>query len=143
VRGWAEGEQVEHAVADQHVLPQRDRAHLADDDLRVPADGDQPLAELLGVAHRGRQRDQGDRLWEVDDHLLPHRAAEPVGEVVHLVHDDVAETVDGRRLRVEHVAQDLGGHDHDGGIAVDGVVPGQQTDLLRAVARHEIGVLLV
>ena len=30
---------------------------------------------------------------QMDDHLLPHRAAEPVGEVVHLVHHHVAEAV--------------------------------------------------
>ncbi len=35
VRGRTQREQVEDPVADQHVLPQRDRAHLADDDLRV------------------------------------------------------------------------------------------------------------
>ena len=143
VRGGAQREEVEHPVADQHVLPQRDRPHLADDDRRVPADGDQPLAELLGVADRRRQRDQGDRLREVDDHLFPDRAAEPVGEVVHLVHDHVAEAVDRRGLGVEHVAQHLGGHHDHGGVAVDGVVAGEQADLLGAVALDEVGVLLV
>ena len=59
----------------------------------VAAHGDQPVAELLGVAHRGRQADQRDVLGQLEDHLLPHRAAEPVGEVVHLVHHDVAEPV--------------------------------------------------
>ena len=32
------------------------------------------------------RRDQRHRLGQVDDHLLPDRAAGPVGEVVHLVH---------------------------------------------------------
>jgi hypothetical protein len=36
VRGRAQAEQVEHPVADQHVLPQRDRPDLADDDLVWP-----------------------------------------------------------------------------------------------------------
>ena len=143
VRRGPQGEQVEDPAADQHVLPQRHRPDLADHDPRVAADGHQPLAELLGVADRRRQRDEGDPLREVDDHLLPHRAAEPVGEVVHLVHDHVAEPVDGRRLGVEHVAQHLGGHHDHGGVAVDGVVAGQQPDLLLAVALDQVVVLLV
>ena len=92
----------------------------------VAADGDQPVAELLGVADRGRQRDQADRLGEVDDHLLPDRAAEPVGQVVHLVHHHVAEPAQGRRPGVEHVAQHLGRHHDDRGLAVDAVVAGEQ-----------------
>ena len=59
----------------------------------VAAHGDQPVAELLGVGHRRRQADQRDVLGQLDDDLLPDRAAEPVGQVVHLVHDDVAEPV--------------------------------------------------
>ncbi len=38
------------------------------------------------LRHRRRQRYQPDRGRQVDDHLLPHRAAEPVAQVVHLVH---------------------------------------------------------
>ena len=59
----------------------------------LAAHGLQPLAELLGVGHGRRQRDQRHRLGQVDDHLLPDRAAVAVGEVVHLVHHDVAEAV--------------------------------------------------
>jgi hypothetical protein len=43
----------------------------------------------------GRQRHDLHVLGQVDDDLLPHRPAEPVGEVVHLVHDDVARPVRG------------------------------------------------
>ena len=143
VGGRAQREQVEHPVTDEHVLPERHRPHLADHDRRVAADGDQPLAELLGVAHRRRQRDQGDRLREVDDHLLPDGTAEPVGEVVHLVHDHVAEAVDRRGVGVEHVAEHLGGHHDHRRVAVDRVVPGQQADLVLAVPIDQVGVLLV
>ena len=43
---------------------------------------------LLTVADSDTSRTDAG---QVDDHLFPDRAAEPVGEVVHLVHDDVAE----------------------------------------------------
>ena len=109
----------------------------------VAADLAHPLAELLGVADRGRQRDQPHRLGQVDDHLFPDRAAEAVGQVVHLVHDDVAEPGQGGRAGVEHVAQHLGRHDDDRGLAVDAVVAGQQADLGRAVALDQVVVLLV
>ena len=92
-------EQVVQAGVDEHVLPQRHGPVLGDHDAGVAADGGEPLAELLGVAHRGRQRHQLDVVGQVDDHLLPDRAAEPVGEVVHLVHDDEPEPGQGRGRR--------------------------------------------
>ena len=85
------GEQVHHPLADQHVLVERHRPPLLDDRVGVAAHGLQPLAELLGVGDGRGQRDQGHRLGEVDDHLLPDRAAGAVGEVVDLVHHDVPE----------------------------------------------------
>ena len=136
-------EQVEQPVADHHVLPQRHRPVLVDDDRGVAAHGDQPVAELLGVAHRGRQADQRDVLGELQDHLLPHRAAEPVGEVVHLVHHHEAEVVQLPAARVDHVAQHLGGHHHHLRVAVDGGVAGEQPDGGLPVPLDEVGVLLV
>jgi hypothetical protein len=91
------GEQVQQPPPDQHVLVQRDRTALLDDDPRVATDLAQPVAELLGVGHRRRQRDDRHRLRQVDDDLLPHRSAEPVGQVVHLVHDHIAEVGEGAR----------------------------------------------
>ena len=135
VVGAAGDEQVEQARADHDVLPQRHRAALLDDDVGVAADGRQPLAELLGVGHGRRQRDQPDRLRQVDDHLFPDRAAEPVGKVVNLVHDHVTEPRQAWRPGVEHVAQDLGGHHHDRRIAVDRVVAGEQADTLAGPCR--------
>ena len=41
-------------VPDEHPLVQRDRAMLGDDDLGIAAHGRKPLAEFLGVRHRGR-----------------------------------------------------------------------------------------
>ena len=137
------GEQVVEAAAGQHVLPQRHRPVLVDDDLGAAADLGEPVAELLGVGDRGRQRDHPDRLGEVDDHLFPDRAARPVGQVVHLVEDDVAEVLEGGRARVEHVPQHLGGHHHDRGAAVDRVVAGEQAHRVAVVALDEVVVLLV
>ena len=137
------GVQVEQVPAYQDVLAERDRPVLADHHRRVAAHGGQPVAELLRVGHGGGQRDQLDVVGEVDDHLLPDRPAEPVGEVVHLVHDDEPEALQGRRARVEHVAQDLGGHDDHGCVAVDRRVAREQADLVGAVAADQVRVLLV
>ncbi len=151
VRGAVGGEragdeQVVQLPVGQHVLPQWHRAVLGDDDPGVAADGDQPVRELLRVAHRRRQRHQLDIRRQVNDHLFPDGSALPVGEVVHLVHDDEGEPVEAfppGRLRVEHVAQDLGGHDDHRRVRVAGGVAGEQADRVSAVAGDEIGVLLV
>ena len=136
-------EQVVEPAADQHVLPQRHRPVLVHDHRGAAAHLGQPVAELLGVADRGGQRDHPDRLRQVDDHFFPDRAAEPVGQVVHLVQDHVAEPGQGGRAAVQHVAQHLGGHHHHRRLAVDAVVPGQQADLARPVAADQVAVLLV
>jgi hypothetical protein len=58
--GTVRAEEVEHPRPDEHVLPERDRSLLVHDHLGLAAYGDQPLAELLGVGHRRRQRDEPD-----------------------------------------------------------------------------------
>ena len=137
------GEQVVQPVPGQHVLPQRHRPLLVHDDRRAAADLIQPLAELLGVAHRRGQRHHPHRLGQVDDHFLPDRAAGPVGQVVHLVEHDVAEAGQRRRPGVQHVAEHLGGHHDHRRVAVDAVVPGEQAHRAAVVAAHQVGVLLV
>ena len=137
------GEQVVHPGASHDVLPQRNRTVLLHDDGGVAANRLQPGAELLGVADGGRERDDGDGGRKVDDHLLPHRTAEPVRQVVNLVHDDEAEAVEGAGVRVEHVAEHLGRHDDDRRLAVDAVVAGEQSHGPGAVPLDEVVVLLV
>ena len=88
-------EQVEQSLPDEHVLGQRHRTVFVDDHRGVTADRLDPVAELLGVAHRRRQTDDPHRRFEVQDHLFPHRPAEPVRQEVDLVHDDVGQTVQG------------------------------------------------
>ncbi len=136
-------EEVVDPAAGHDVLPQRNGPLLGDDHLGVPAHGVQPVAELLGVGHGGRQGDQGHRLGEVDDHFLPDGPAEPVGEVVDLVHHDVAEAEQRLRARVQHVAEHLGGHHDHRRLGVDAVVARQQAHLVGTVALDEVGVLLV
>ncbi len=90
-----------------------------------------------------RERHESHRLGEVDDDLLPHRPAEAVGEVVHLVHDHVRESVEQRRVGVEHVAQHLGRHHDDACTRVHVRVAREQADCVGAPDVDELLVLLV
>ncbi len=136
-------EQVEHLPTDHDVLEQRNWAPLLDDDVALTSHRAQPVAELLRVGHRRRQRHDAHRLGQVDDHLFPHGAAGSVGQVVHLVHHDEPQSEERPRPGVQHVAQHLGGHHHDRSVAVDGVVAGQEADVLGAVPPGEVSELLV
>lgn len=86
-------EQVEHALADQDVLPQGHRPVLVDDHCGVAADGLNPATELLGVAYRRRQADQPHLLGQVQDDFLPDRTPHPVRQEVHLIHHHVRKTL--------------------------------------------------
>ena len=131
------------AVPHHVEVAQADGPALLDDRLRLAPHRLDPVGELLGVGHRGRQADEVDLGGEVDDDLLPHRPPVGVLEVVDLVEDDVAQPVQRRRGGVDHVAQDLGGHDHHRRLAVDGVVTGEKPDAGGAVGPHQVAVLLV
>ena len=136
-------EEVHQLVTDDDVLPQRHRPRLGDDDLGGTAHLLQPGAELLGVGDRRREGHQLHRAVEVDDDLLPHRSAQAIGQVVHLVHHHEAETLEQGRAGVQHVAQHLGGHDHDVGIGPDRGVTGQQADPVVAEPVDQLAELLV
>src|SRR5206468_3311780 len=84
-----------------------------------------------------------DFTGEVDDHLFPDGPAETVCKVMNLVHDNVAQAGKGVRVRVQHVAEDFGGHDDDGRLAVDGGVAGEEANVGRAVLFRELRELLV
>ncbi len=130
---------VSHAVE----VVELDRPSLLDHRLRRSAHGGDPVGQLLGVRHRGRQAHERHVGRQVDHHLLPHRPAVGVLEEVHLVEHHVAKTPQRRRSCVDHVAEDLGGHHHHGSVSVDGVVTGEEPDPIEAVAADEIRVLLV
>ena len=134
---------VVRAVADEVVVVEAHRpARLDDGGRRAPHRLD-PRRQLAGVADRGGQAHQPHVAGEVDDHLLPHRAAVGVLQEVHLVEHHQPEVVEGRRAGVDHVAQHLGGHHHRRRVAVHHVVAGQQADLADAVALAEVTELLV
>ena len=136
-------EEVQQLLADDHVLPQRHRPRLGDDDRGLAPHLLEPGPELLGVRDRRREGDQLDGAVQVDDDLLPHGAAQAVGEVVHLVHHHEPQPQQGAGAGVDHVAQHLGRHDNDGRLGVDGGVPSEQPHRVHAVASDEVVVLLV
>ena len=79
------------AVAGQVEVHQLDRAAAPRCTVAVgPRTVVDPVGQLLGVRHRGRQAHSATVARQVDDHLLPHRAAVGVLEVVDLVEDDEA-----------------------------------------------------
>ena len=123
------------AVADHVQVHEVDRPALLDHRLGRAPHRLHPRRDLLGVRHGRRQRHDVDLGGQVDDDLLPHRAARRVLEVVHLVEHDVAQAVERRRARVDHVAQHFGGHHHDRRVAVDRVVAGEQADAGRRRTR--------
>jgi hypothetical protein len=131
-------EQVEEPGPHHDVLPQRDRPVLLDDDGGVAAHLTQPLAELLGVAHCCREGHQPYGLRQVEDHLFPDGPAEAVRQVVHLVHDDVAQVLQRGGTGVQHVPEHLGRHDDDRCVTVEGVVSGEEPDPRGAVGAHQV-----
>ncbi len=128
----------------QHVdAVERYRAVGLHDQFGGPAPRPHPSGELLRVGDRRRQVHELNVGGEVDDHLLPHRAAIPVLEVVHLVEDDDAERPEPVRVGVDHVAEHLRRHHDDSRIAVDHVVAGEEPDGIFAIHRPQVAELLV
>ena len=89
-------EEIDETTTHGDVLTERHRTFLRDDDAHVTAHLVEPFAELLGIGHRCRQGNQTHRRVQAKNDLLPHRAAEPVRQVVHLVHDDPSQPDEGR-----------------------------------------------
>ena len=84
------------AVTDQVEVAQLDRPPLLEHQPRRAPHGGEPVGQLLGVRHGGRQAHERHRGRQVDDHLLPHRAAVGVLQVVDLVEHDEAQAVQRR-----------------------------------------------
>ena len=100
-----------------------------------------PVGDLGDILHRGRQRHQRHVLGTADDDLLPDRPPPLVTHVVALVQDHGVEPREP--ARVEHVAEDLRGHDEHGSARIDLDVARQDPDLLRPELAAEVRVLLV
>ena len=82
---------VVRAVADQVAVVEVHRPAQLDHRRRRSPHRLDPGRQLGGVAHRRRQAHQLDVLGQVDDDLLPHRAAVGVLQEVDLVEHDEAE----------------------------------------------------
>src|SRR2546428_552914 len=106
-----------------------------------PVDDRDPVGDLLDVGDGRGEANQHDVRGSADDDLLPDGAAPLVAHVVTLVEYDVAEPVEA--APVERVAEDLGGHDEDGGVGVHLDVAGEDPDRVRAELAREVGELLV
>ena len=119
------------------------RAVLFQDQMcRAPPAVD-PGRELLCIGNSRRKPYQGDFKGKMNNDLLPHRAPRRILEVVDLVHDYDTKSNEGARVRVDHVAQDFGGHDDHRSIAVDRVVAGEKPGVVGSILCREICVLLV
>ena len=136
-------EQVHQFRSHQHVLIEGDGAPLGDHHLEISPHGAQPVAEVLHIADGRRQRRDLHSGGQPEDDLLPYSTAEPVGQVVHLIHDDVPQVVQPCRGSVDHVAQHLSGHHHHRSIAIDRGIARQQPHPVCAVSFHQIVILLV
>ena len=124
-------------------VAQDDRTVPLHDHIGIPPDRAQPLTELFGVVHRGRQADEADLGRREHQHFFPDAAAVGILNEVHFVEDDGVQTAQEVRTGEQHVAEHLGGHDHHRGLWFDSRVAGQEADVLRAVGRHQVAVLLV
>ena len=108
--------------ADQVAGAQRDGPATFDDHVGGAVLEGEPIAEFAGVGDGGREGHEAHVAGETEDDLLPDRAAVGVLEEVDLVEDHATQVGEGRRPRIEHVAEDLGGHDDHRGVTPDDVV---------------------
>ena len=126
---------------------QRDRPMVAHDQRGRAVDLLNPVGELAGIGDGGRQGDQLHRRRTVNDRFLPDRAPLGVIHVVTLIQDDGFHVGQGIVLLiclgVQHVAEDLRGHDHDRGLTVDAEVTGHQPDTILTELLTEIAQFLV
>ena len=128
---------------DREVVAEHDGPVPFDDHRRVTAHRPQPSAEFVRVVHRGREAHEADLGRREDEHFLPDPAPVGVLNEVHLVEDHRVEPLEEVGPGQEHVAKDLGGHHDHGRPRAHGGVARQQADVVLAVGRHELPVLLV
>ena len=126
---------------------QRHRPEIAHDEPGRPVDRLDPIGQLPGIGHRRREGHQLDHRRAMNDRFLPDGSALGVVHVVALVEHHGLHVGQGVialvGLGVEHVSEDLRGHDDDGGLPIHGEVPGHQTDAFRPELLAEVPELLV
>ena len=127
--------QIRHQVLEGHAAMRVRDGHDG------PVHEADPVGDLRDVLDGGGEPHQGHVLGRVHDDLFPHRPASLVAHVVALVEDHELEAVEA--ARVEHVAEDLGGHDDHGRARVDLDVAREDAHALLAKLPAEVRVLLV
>ncbi len=130
-------------LGDRHVMAKSHGTVLLDDDFGGPPHAAHPGAELIAVGHRRRQAHEHHLGSTENEHLLPHRAAVGVLEVVHLVEHDEPEPGELRRAGEEHVAQHLCGHHDHRRVGLMRDVAGEQPYRVGSVHLGQLGELLV
>ena len=116
---------------------------MMDDHISGAAHGGDPVRQFCGVRYGCRQAHQVHLVRCVDDDLLPYRAAVRVLEEVDLIEHHIPQIIEGAGVGVDHVAQHLRCHHHNGGGIVDAGVAGEQTHAATAVQCTQVQVLLV
>jgi hypothetical protein len=100
-----------------------------------------PLGDLVDVSHGGRKGDELDVPGAIDDDFFPHRPPSLISHVVALVQHHVGGLL--QRTGVELVAENLGGHDRQGGTRVYFDIPRKDPHVLFPELLTKIGKLLI
>lgn len=126
----------------EHVVLQRSGPVIGVNDVtRLLVQVAHPLGELAGIRNGGREEDVAHIVRQQDERLLPDDTALLVTHVVNLIEDHPAHLAHDLAAAVQHVPQDLGGHDQARGRGIDGHIARDQTDVLELVG--ELAELLV
>jgi len=125
------------------VLDKRYRATLGHDDPDVATHLVEPLSKFLGIRDGCRKTNDLDARIESKDDLFPHRAAETVREVVHLIQHHPPQSVESMGIAVDHIAQYLSRHDDDWCLGVDSDVTGEKAYLVFTVSGDKVMELLI
>ncbi|OPZ65268.1 MAG: hypothetical protein BWY85_00685 [Firmicutes bacterium ADurb.Bin506] len=132
-----EGPLVYEVPQGHHALEVPDHAHI------VAFDVADPERQLIGVGYRGGEAKKAHAVGHENDRLLPHRAPVFICEVVDLIEDHVRYSGKIAGAQMEHVAEDLRGHNEDLSTCVYRHVTCDDPDVLRAEQALELLVLLV
>ena len=131
------------ASMNREVMPQDDGPLALDDHRCVAADRAQPCSKFLRIVDGGREADEADLGRRQDEHFFPHAAPVRILYEVDLVEHDGVQPLEQVGTGEEHIAQHLGGHDHDGRPRVQRGVAGEQPDVVLSVGGDELAVFLV